>query len=338
MRIVVVLGLLACSGRDAPPPEETNSDADTDSDSDTDTDSGSLTFSLPGEAVGSWLSLTWARVDGDDITLGGELSSTLVTSDPAVVPVGAPTPEDLVAIDPALWPGLLGAWYLPSLHLEGDDGERTYTALGRAWPVYLAGELPRSWLDAGWGAGWNAMDTGDASVVPTSDIPLVDDLATVADVSIAGTYGGEADLADLRLALLPGPLWSEGTVAQLLVDAALTTPWTLPLTGRPPDDHFTDLGDGVLAALEVPLSYADSDGSGSYGEGDVVETFACIGPSLLTLLYLDPPTDLLTAFGMAWASLTPGWNILQDDGAGGYIVLDQGAAQSVALDAGCQLN
>ena len=279
---------------------------------------------------------------GSDALVTGDVRySGTVRGATAGVPFGEPLEADRQEIDPGTAPGFTISGYIPGLHVDGDgdgllSGDETYAGVGLVWPVFLGGEVPAEYLELGMVAGWNALE-----LVPDSEEPIVHDITAIPlDALLVErdsiTFGGSLAGADTPLFLAPAALFEGGTVTAYVYDDVVSDPWSVTLDSRPAEDHFSELEGVGLVALEVPLTYSDTDHSGSYTEGDAPTTAACFDGAAVGLLYLSGVTDLSAGWSLTLQGLGAGWvGLSLDDGGGG--VVSDADLQSLALDTSCTL-
>ena len=334
MRLYPLITLLAlgCSGGE-PVDSGDSAGGDTDTDTDTDTDPANLGFDVVGDFEGTTLSLTWldaSTLGTEDLAFGDVLLSTDVFA--ARVEVTAPTPDasELIEIDPEYAPGMMVAFYVPTLTRAG-----AYLGVGAVWPIHISGEIPADFVAHGAAAGWNALTPG-ADGQEFGDemaVPLPVNLGQMLDITLGGTMASDPD--GLRLVLLSG-ISLGGAGPDPLHDSHASTEWEIPVSGEPPADHFYELDFLEMeGALEIPFVYTDSDESGGYTSGDSLVNAACVSGTPVGLLWMPSPTDLTVAFGLVMQGGATGWNAILMGGPGG--VLDEAARTSLVIDEGCVL-
>jgi hypothetical protein len=216
-----------------------------------------------------------------------------------------------------LWeaaPGFDVAMYVPVLFedLDGDaerDPGEVIVGLGRTWPTWAAGAIPQDMAAAGVVEGWNAieMDLENAGAFEVRDvmaIPLAASLWPVVSLQLGGSYIGDLPAAAQRLAVVPAPALEGNPVNSLLYDQAFSDPWALTISGEPPLDHQSyDPQSGLSMAWEVPLTYADADGSGGISEGDQPLYLVCTDDHTVVIYWI----GAATTFEHAW-TFEYGWS------------------------------
>ena len=335
------LSLAACGNKDGEDSATEEADADTDADTDTDTDTDTdpdaevtLTFQIVGESAGQTLVLAALDLQSSEPALGEVLGSAAVAGGTASLTV--PVPSALALLDPE-YPLLEGAFFLP--YLESAAGE--VTGVGMVWPLYLSGEIPAELQVLGLQEGWNALRSSGKypEVLPLDEIPLEERLTVVEHLTLGGTYAAASPpLASLSLAMVPGFVF-EGTLPEaLLVDEALTSPWSVTVSGAPPAEHITTDEVGIAAALEVLLAYTDADGVPGLSEGDAAHYAACLADTPVVAMYLPMPTDPLLALSMAVEGIGPGWQAYGITPEDAFIPLSAEEQGMLVVQASCVLN
>lgn len=336
-----VVLLAACTGKTINMGDDTGDTADDTAD-DVPPD---FTFALTGDWPGSTLTLTWldfTSLGSEQPQLGAVAYSALVEDDSTGVPFGVPPEADMQEIDPDNAPGMMLAGYLPGLHLDADgdglqSGDETYAGVGLAWPIYVTGTIPTDFADMGFVEGWNALEFVPDGALPVphdiTAIPLAADLAVRTSITVGGSYTGEEGASVVFVSSL---LFEGETVDAFIYDGALSDPWSVTLDGPPDADHFSELEGVGMAALEVPIAYMDSDGSGGFTDHDTPLYAACSGGLPVGLLYLPGITDLLTGWSLTLQGVGSGWVAMSLADSGG-VVLTDAQAQDLAMDASCTL-
>lgn len=362
MRTGLPLALLtlaaACVGdKDSPPDSDdtavdsTGSDSGDSRDSDSGTPEPDLSFDLSGSWEGSTLTLIQfdvANFGSDTWTFGDVLLSAPADATPLQLAAGEPPEGHLVEADPENAPGMLAAIYVAALHAD-EDGDGQHDA-GEAWVgvspdlvVYLSGAVSGELTAAGFIEGWNAMELPTGEGPPTRvdplAVPLPASFAPVTELEIGGSVSGAVSGGE-RMALQPFVTFDGSEVDEILLDELLTDPWSMSVSGAPPADHVGILGDGSgpisEAALEIPVTYVDVDGSGDFNGGDQPLYAACNGDAAVALIWLEPPTELQTAFFLSSMGVGAGWAALQIGEAGGA-PLTEAERTSLDFGTGCSL-
>jgi hypothetical protein len=305
-----------------------------------------LVFELDGTWAGSTLTLSWVdptTLGAQELVFGAPLLSAPATEAVLRVHAGAPPTADLTEMDPTDAPGLLMALYLPALHVDSDGdgvqgGAEPFVGAGLVWAVYLSGTVPADMAEAGIREGWNAIavvSDGEPETADPMAIPLAASLVPAPDLTVGGRFGGDPD--DARLMVLSGQIFGGGDDVGPLLDQALSDPWSLTVTGVPEAERVYEIPEmGMEAALEVPLAYADNNGSGAFEETeDALLYGACSEGIPVGLLWLPPPTELLTAFSLAQRAMAPGWMAVRMGDTGG--IVGPGDLNALAIDDTCSI-
>jgi hypothetical protein len=318
--------------------DDTAVDTDTDTAGDTDTappvETTPVTFLLGDGHTANDVAVV--GVSATSYTVGATLGATAGTGDTVTVELVTPADEDLEELTDV--PGMYIRLGFPVLFTDDGDLEPEgdpIEGVGSVVPIYVDGAIPAEMGALGLELGWNALyspNDGTMPVVyPLDAVPLPANLHRRDSVTIGGV-----DLADpatpLRLALV-----SSGGGEPLLYDEALDGDWEIAVTDDPPTSHMGDIsGDGLIGSVEVPVAYADADGSGTPSATEYLYP-SCAGSDTAGLMYLrDEPTDVLTAASMASIGLTPGWNAFRSDAATQDItVLDEDEAATLEIGGSC---
>ena len=337
--VLLMSTLVAC---DAPAPGETGDSEDTSDLGETGEtgetgdpeDTGeppNLTFVLSGSFAGSTLGLTWldATSLGSEtgLVFGDTLASVAVTGSAMGLYAANPDASVLVEIDPVGSPGMLIAFYVPSLHVDSDgdglhSGDEAYAGVGSTWLVYVQGPVAADLAAGGLAEGWNTLDSLAQTETPVFgdpvDIPLDTSIAPVESLTIGGTIAG--DLADVGIVTVSAVIFGGGSVAAPLYDEPATAAWSMTLSGTPPADHLIPLEFlGVDGAMELPNSYADADGSGSFGDGDMPLLPACSNGALVAVFWLPAATTMSAAMTATMTGWSTGWSVSYLSESGGEV-------------------
>jgi hypothetical protein len=305
--------LLACNQDDKIPLGDSgetsseNTDSEDTSGTSTVPEGTQVVFDLTGEWGGTTVSLTSFSTAADGSMSFGEQfgSASAETS----VPFYLPEPTEFVTSpdDPSVSYALVGA----TLHHDDDgdgypSGFETISGIGRYWLLYWRGPVNPDLAKLGVVEGWNAYDPNAQEIGDLSGVPLDANLVPHDEISVAGGYDGAEDLSTLGVLLYPEAL-SAHQVAGLTYDGPMGDPWSISLTEAPDSDHIFD-ADGTDLAVELPVVYADLNGSGGYDEGEPPLYNACLenGDSV-ALIYLPELTSMETAMGLSGQGITPGW-------------------------------
>lgn len=275
------------------------------------------TFTLTGDWEGTTLTLT--QIDptsGYSWGVGDRVASEAVEGDSVDVTLSAPDVGDLIQPDPDAWPDL---WFLPlaaALHVDLDGnggltGDESYVGVGAVWVTWVEGEIPDTWAEKGVVEGWNAMSYANDGVTPVvgrlSGVPVDAGLAPSDAVTVGGSWTG-GGTSDVCLILLPAHVMAGGEVDELLVDEPLEDPWTITMSGDPPEDHYSRadaLGGEIV--FEFPYAFHDVDGGGTLDDGDDQQRFACDGDAAVAVAYIPPVHTLYAGFQLGRAELRTGW-------------------------------
>ncbi len=280
-----------------------------------------VTFLLDGEWGGTTLAGTrfYFRDSGDVVMGDGLFSAPAVAAE---LSIGVPDPTDLEPL-PDL-PGVDYAVVMVSLHQDEDgDGypaDEAITGIGRFWMVFLAGDEATitSYFRA---PGWNVLRTDVLDGTYALDkIGLSTNLLENESISAAGAFSGSDPVEGLGIAAIP----QAESVSSIVYDAPMSDPWSVTLSGTPPTDHFVDMGDGNVIALEFLLVYSDTDNSDSVSEGDLPLHVVCDDAGdTISLIYLPEVTELATGLSYVEQGLTPGWvgAVIPADGMSGPTIL-----------------
>lgn len=214
--------------------------------------------------------------------------------------------------------GLDGAFFVGGLHEDGGeatwDADERWFAAGSWMALYLSGELPPAFALAGMTLGWNGLLI-DGSAVPLIGDPLALPLAVTwtKQLSLEGTVDDTLP-DDVRLALVPAPLFAGSEVDALLLDEPIQNPWGVAVSGAPDPSHLLDLdGDGFPEAVETFVVYADADASGGLTDGDAGLGGVCALDGThanqgIGLFFSAPSTNVLWPVYSAVAGAALGWN------------------------------
>ena len=344
----LALTFSACGGgeKDDTGVTDTNSsDTSTDTAPDTSTPDGttSLTFNLTGDYAGASITLTQVT-PGDDSFSFGESPLLSAAADSDLVTVSLPEPDegDLVEIDE--FPGLSIAMYLPALH----DGE-VYIGMTDRWPAYVVGKVPKKLSTVGLTEGWNTLtfsfenEDEALTIEELSNITLDTNLLPVDSISMGGTYAGDFDVDDLRIAAMSFAEFEGEVITDRVVDQAMSDPWTVEITEAPGAEHFmTDKKSGMTFAGEMLVSYIDNDGDSSFSlSADTVDGQACTADGeVVGLMYFPGFDDLDMALFSLISGLQTGWNAVtiggdKGDEKGGMPTLDAAALSTLVLGGEC---
>lgn len=339
---LLALPLFGCTGKPSDS-GDTNEPVDDTAADDTGDAPADFTFALTGDYAGSTLTLTWinfATIGTDTLDLGEVAYTGAVTGATKGVSLPEPPAGDLQEVDPTNAPGMMLAGYVPGLHLDADgdglqSGDEVYVGAGLTWPVFLSGTIPADYADMGLVDGWNALELVPDSQEPVmhdiTAIPLAASLAERTSITLGGSYVGDDGAS---LAILPSVMFEGGSVETYVYDGALDDPWSVTLDGAPEADHFAALQGVGLGALEVPIAYTDSDGSGGHTSPDPLAFPACSDGVVAGLVYLPGVTDLMTGWSLTLQGVGSGWVGLTLEDSGGMLLSDA-QLQDLALDGSC---
>lgn len=355
MLTLSIFSLLACSGdKVTVSPDDTGSDdtsvdtgdvsdtSDTSDTQDTGWDGPTLTWVLDAEVSGAAIALHPIDLATGFEEVGPVWQSASVSGTRASLPAMDPPAEWASPIED--FPGTTLALFAPVLWDDPngdalhDDGE-VFRASSATMVAYVGGALPPELASLGIVLGWNALTfsrSGDVPrPVPTGAIPLPLNLDPAMDITFGGTTGGEPDGWELLVA--PATMFSGGA-GEPLYTAALTTPWSVTLSGAPPASHLQDFDDAgrFRGAYEMPLAWADTDEVTGLSEGDRLQN-ACIltadGPVLTQILWVEPLTDALYAVQFGFMGYNAGWMAIAATGEGTR--MDDATLTSLLFADGC---
>lgn len=301
-------------------------------------DTSDLHFLLDGDWADATVTLTWldlARLrDDNELRVGDTLLSVPAAADVALV-VPAPPEADLVEIDPENFPGSFVAAYVPALHqdLDGDgvrSGDEFFLGASAVVALWVTG-TPRDGLDPGWNA---LLLTRGGDPLPTDRhaIPVSTNLDPALDGHLAGT--APDSLAAARFALVSVRELDGDRVLADVWDAPASDPWTADVSGPPPDDHVTLLGNlGFTGALERLIAYDDHDADGGYSSGDTVRAGACVDGEPVALLWAPEVPDLAFALTLVLHQRPAGWIPIATGSSAGPLLDSE--AETLGFDEGC---
>jgi hypothetical protein len=337
MRILLLLGLAACSGSNG---------------GDTAADTGAagtpVTFSLDGAWEGTTLTLTWA--DAAEFFAGqfafGDVAHSSAASATVTVDLPAPEASALTEVDPTGNPGVKLAWLVPALHTDTDgDGlpsaEEGYAGAGLVWLMYAEGSPAGLPGLGGAVPGWNAVTVNvdarsPAEVGSLTAVPLRAGLELRSDITLSGSFA--VDVAEgTRVAMVSRVALEGGAVTnRTVVDVAASSPFSLTVTGAPPEDHFAVLGSGLSGAMEVGLVYVDQDESGGINRADQMLYGLCLEATPVGVIYFSNLPDLDFAVKQTALGNGAGWSGIELGGEGH--LLQAGGLASVTAGPDCALS
>lgn len=249
--------------------------------------------------------------------IGETFGHGVVSGGGATFTAPAPAASTFWEIDPTRHPRLMGVSARLTIFAD-DDGDgahgagEAYLGLARGPLWFLGTDIPAEDAELGFVPGWNlAVPTEDGTSHTPGDLTavVIETAYTVHDsVTISGAVV-DAD-PDARLAVVPYVAFDGGSVTSLVYDEAVTTPFTLTVSGAPPSDHATEPQPGLVVAAEQPVPYLDSDRSGGWTDGDAKAGVLCIGAYEIALYWYEPATTLDTFWALASSGGTPGWTVL----------------------------
>ena len=329
--------------KDTAPKGDTDTDTEIHSGTPSDTEDTSpvdtelsFTFAIDGDWKGTALSLAPLYFE-EQIRFGDPVSSTVVEADQVSMDAPILGKGDLAGLPF----DTDGAIFMPILHEDsnGDlvlDEDELVVGIGPAWVVYLDYVPPEleKLAEQGWNALQVTLSMEGAAITdsyPLDAIPLSTAFRPDEDLTVGGTYQGKHDLADLGLVVVPPMVW-EGTKVAPLQQAALEDPWTVALSGAPPDDHFPDPKSPEPAA-EMIAAFDDSDGTG-FSATDAPAYPACHEDMPVMAVYLRASNNVEGLFNASVAGIMPGWNALVETKEGPIKLDDKQAAALVLADCG----
>jgi hypothetical protein len=200
------------------------------------------------------------------------------------------------------------------------DAGEVFTGYSPAFVVFLQSDgglsLPLKLF--GLRSGWNALEIAADSPYPVA-LPL-DSIPVVApepstEATVSGTWTAPVTTGTpgpaTWLGLVPASDYS-GMYLDVLYDDPITPDWSITVTGEPPLTHQLPGNPYVAAgtALEVPVTFEDTDASGSLTPGDLILDSVCTADLRPVALAWFPATDdlLLTFVTQAQS----GWVVVAD--------------------------
>ena len=269
------------------------------------------------------------------VAVSGNVVEAPMIDPPAelLAPIAEFPDTQLVMFAPMLWDD-------PNGDLVHDDGE-VYRASSATVVAFLAGSLPAELAALGLALGWNAFElrqTGEVpTVMPATAMQLPLNLDPREAFTFGGNVGGESD--GWQLTVYPATTFS-GAEAPALYDAALTNPWSVALSGRPPDTHIQPFEDsGVFrGALEIPVAWLDSDDIDGLSEGDLSMQPCYLddtGPRQVQITWVEPISDPTFAMTFGFMGYNAGWMGLVADERGEGVPMDEEIAATLSFSMDC---
>lgn len=252
-----------------------------------------------------------------------------------------PKPGDaaLTAVDEAAHPDVRVTWLVPALYPDADgDGEISadddFWGVAATWLLYVSGSPEGVSGLEGAVEGWNAreMDLSRLSPSAPADLAAVPLSASLRlqPVELRGQWEnapGNAGVALISRVALQG-----GTVADpVLAQVTHASEFELRLADAPPDDHFAPLSTGDEGAVEMGLSFVDTNNNDTFNLSDSPLYHLCAGATPIGLLYLPRVPRLDLAVDLAAVNGGAGWNAY-DFGAG---LLDRGVLEDLVAGPPC---
>jgi hypothetical protein len=86
------------------------------------------------------------------------------------------------------------------------------------------------------------------------------------------------------------------------------TGWELSIDAAPAADHYVEIEEmGMEIAIEFPLPYLDTDGSGGFTMADQIEGGVCYGSEPMGFFYIPGVPDLMQAAMSQMSGMSAGW-------------------------------
>lgn len=280
-------------------------------------------FVLDGDVSGLSLSLTQVEptsIGGEELSYGQAVTSVAAEAELDI---------DLDGLDPGSLANLEGvqvSMFVPALHLDSDgDGAPSasegYLGAGLTWLVYVEGDPSGIMALSGAVEGWNALnrDVTHESFTGAGDLAAVAlsaSLVVSEEIELGGSWTDTVPDAT-GIALLSRVARNGGTVADsTLYDAAATDPWTVAVSGAPPEDHYESLDSGASGAVEVGLVYSDLDGSGALNRADDALYGLCADGTAVGIVYYPLVSQLSLALLLTETHNGAGWSGFAFEGGG----------------------
>ncbi len=292
-------------------------------------ETGTVTFDVSdlGAAEGAALAVSvcpWL-IDGDEAEIADAVAGGAVEDGVATLEIPEPGADQLFQFDPRNMPEAWFAIFWAGVHTDdAEDGELNdddgYVGLGEVVIVFIDGALPPELDGLGWEIGWNAWRFDDEEDLPEifdiDAVPISVNLWPNVEVFISGDFDAEEpEDAEMGLAVLASQVWEGAVIADPYLVHEMPwegDDWEIHLEEPPPDDHFFS-ENGMTMAWEVPLVYADVDASQGLSGGDELVSYICHDDSVVTLAYLRPPSELMTAIYFGEMGITSGWWAIIND-------------------------
>jgi hypothetical protein len=258
-----------------------------------------------------------------------------------------PDTEDLEPLDPDS-DARLGLW-APFLFQDtnGDDAytdEDTITGFSMTWLVYSTLDIPKFNVVQGWGAIEMTFTEEAPTAGDLSSVPLDANLAAVESITIGGSY--DTSLGERRLTFVPPDAGDDETLfPEPIYDEVATDPWTVTLSGVPPESHFLDSEDGFEMAVEFPMVYSDANENESLDMSDFhvkdspflsvcYEDPDVAGPLPIIALYSVAPDGFEAAMYSGLYGLNIGWSVMLATESD-PVLLSGDDLNSLVIDASC---
>jgi len=179
--------------------------------------------------------------------------------------------------------------------------------------------------------GWNGIDLSGPQ--PTSwdlqDFSLGEELRSTDTLAVAVQL---EVTNNLRVALAPERIWLDEFMVPSLLDQAATATMTLEVPFAPPENHLqtSDVAGGRFLdwqyAVELPLLYSDTNGSGNLDWDDTLEQALCAWTDETALAarigHYPEPDTAQEAFYMKTNPVQAGWGLYVETEANSWVVAD----------------
>lgn len=338
--LVFLLTTIACDGNIGNA-DDTGGNAidDTGGETDTEVELTRVTFQISGDYEATALGLDWVS---EAFAFGGTLATSAAGGTTVSVDLAAPAEGDLLPLDG--YPGISSRQAVPYLYLDSDsslvhDSDEVVEAVGTAWLLYLAGDLPAALTAVGLVPGWNAVDPTALRTHSLDAIPLDVNLQPILEQRLGGSLSGDATThPGLRLALVPMVAVAGGDVSSLSFNQTLGDPWSVVVGAAPGADHLAELRTtGLSASFEVPMAYTDT--TLADGRPDPTEVLwpSCLDDQMAFLLWMAPPTDPLLGYVLLQMELSVGWSAMRTDDTEPFVLLTTEEADLLEIGGSCSL-
>jgi hypothetical protein len=297
---------------------------------------------VDGDPEDATMFLTWSSYYCDDDCLWDVYAEYPAQASPVTVTL----PDDPEAHFTGSWwtnpeptdPTLQATWLVPWLAWER-NGIRTVIGTGAEWLMFVRGQVPANLEAMGITEGWNAVvvDWGGYwwppdQVLSLSNVNVPVNLKPNPSITLSGTVDPSVDPA-ARLAVLPGRLIQGDPVAALLHDGPLSDPWSVQLSGFPPEDHFVFVFQDARFTYELPVTYLDANASQTFDATEGPVDFTCYQGQVAMPVYIHISIPDVAMWYASMGSNPAGWRV--DLQGGTTLPADQ--YDDLVLGGGCAL-